>query len=116
MIYYTYKSNENVTQGQFVQLSSDQNSVENHNTGVVLGLCRRVYVSEDDGLRYAEIYAAGGGGQSAILNADWSGSPSRFDVVNAKVQPVASGGIGWIIPEFPKASKLANESVFISIY
>ena len=116
MIYYTYKANDNVVQGQFVQLSSDKLTVENHITGSVLGLCIRSYISEDDSIRYAEIYAAGGSGQQAILNTDWNGSPSRFDVVNAKGQPVSQGGIGWIIPEFPRDSKLADSLVNVSIY
>jgi hypothetical protein len=116
MIYYTYKANDNVIPGQFVQLSSDELTVENHTTGAVIGLCIRSYISDDDSLRYAEIYVAGGSGQQAILNANWNGSPSRFDVVNSKVEAVASGGIGWIIPELPRASKSAGETVYISIY
>lgn len=116
MIYYTYRSNANTVAGQFVQLSSDSNTVENHTTGTVLGLCRTVYTSDDDGLLYAEIYVAGGGGQSAILNSNWNGAPTRFDVVNSKVEPVASGGIGWIIPSLPRSSKVAGDSVDISIY
>ena len=116
MIYYTYKAEESTVEKQFVQLSSNEESVEAHSMGVVLGVCRRVYVSEDDGLRYAEVYVAGGGGEQAILNTNWSGSPTRFDVVNSRVNPVSSGGIGWIIPEFPRASKSAGESVYISIY
>lgn len=116
MIYFTYSANSNVIAGEFVQLSSDESQVEKKTSGQTIGLCRSVYVSDDDGLRYAEIYQAGGGGQSAVLNSNWSGAPSRFDVVNAKVEPVASGGIGWIIPEFPKVAKTAGESVYISIY
>lgn len=116
MIYFTYKANENVLANHFVQLANDENSVEINTTKQTIGLCRSVYVSEDDGLRYAEIYQAGGGGQLAVLNAEWSGAPCRFDVINSKVQPVASGGLGWIIPEFPKTTKSAGDSVYISIY
>ena len=116
MIYFTYRANETVTQGQFVQLSSDLETVENHTTGAVLGLCKSVYESEDNGLRYSEIYVAGGGGQQAVLNSQWDGSPSRFNVINAKVEPVASGGIGWILPDLPKQPKESGGLVFISIY
>lgn len=116
MIYYTYKANDNIIEGQFVQLSSDELTIENHITGSVLGLCIRSYISEDDSIRYAEIYVAGGSGQQAILNTDWNGSPSRFNVVNAKVHPVSQGGVGWIIPSFPRASANAGELVYISIY
>jgi hypothetical protein len=115
MIYFTFKASSNVVQGQFVQLSTDKTEVENHTTGSCVGLCRSVYNSEDDGVSYAEIYQAGGGGQRAVLNDTWNGAPSRFDIVNAKVQPVSSGGVGWIIPEFPQAGKIAGDSVFISI-
>ena len=116
MIYYTYQADQNCVVGQFVQLSSDQNKVENHTTGLVLGLCRRIYDNEDGTIKYCEVYVAGGGGQQAILNVNWDGSPTRFDVVQSKVQPVSSGGIGWIIPNFPKSSAAAGDSVYISIY
>ena len=116
MIYYTYQADQNCVVGQFVQLSTDTNKVENHTTGVVLGLCRRLYDNEDGSIKYCEVYVAGGGGEQATLNVDWDGTPTRFDVVNSKLQPVASGGIGWIIPELPKTSKVAGDSVYISIY
>jgi len=116
MIYYTFKASDDVVLNQFVQLSSDTNTVENHSTGTALGLCQSVYVSDDDGIRYAEVYAGGGGGRQALLNSDWDGSPSRFDVVNSKVQAVASGGIGWIIPSFPRTPQVANSLVNIAIY
>jgi hypothetical protein len=102
--------------GQFVQLSSDSEQVENHTTGETLGVCVNSYTSDDDGLQYAEVYAAGGGGRQAILNSSWDGAPSRFSVVNAKVEPVSSGGIGWLIPSLPRSSKTAGDSVYISIY
>lgn len=116
MIYYTYSASSNVVVNQFVQLSPDTNTVENHTTGKVLGLCRSVYVSEDDSIRYAEVYVAGGGGQPAILGTDWNGSPTRFDVIDSKVVPVSQGGLGWIIPELPRETKHSNSLVNIAIY
>jgi hypothetical protein len=116
MIWYTYKANSNVTQNQFVQLSSDGLSVEIHTTGTPLGVCISIEVLEDTQERLAKIYVAGGSGQNAVLNADWNGSQTRFEVVNGKVNPIASGGIGWIIPEYPRASKLTNETVRVAVY
>lgn len=116
MIYYTYEANDSCVVGQFVQLSTDTNKVENHTSGLVLGLCRRIYENQDNTIKYCEVYVAGGGGQQAILGSNWNGTPSRFDVVQSKVQPVSSGGIGWIIPNFPKSSSVAGDLVYISIY
>lgn len=116
MIYYTFKADESVILNQFVQLSSNTATVENHSNGEILGLCQSVYVSDDDGIRYAEVYAGGGGGRPALLGSDWDGSPSRFDVVNSKVHPVSQGGIGWIIPNFPRTNQVANSLVNIAIY
>jgi hypothetical protein len=116
MIYYTYEASETCVVGQFVQLSTDTSKVEKHASGFVLGLCRRIYDNQDNTIKYCEVYVAGGGGQQAILNSDWDGTPSRFDVVQSKVQTVSSGGIGWIIPNFPPSSVLADQLVYISIY
>lgn len=116
MIWYSYKANQNVIQGQFVQLSSDGLSVELHTTGAPLGLCFGIEILEDTQERIAKVYAAGGSGQIAILGADWSGSPSRFDIINSKVIPVSSGGSGWIVPEYPKSSRSQGDSVWIAIY
>tara|TARA_Y100000114_G_C11703146_1_gene299504 strand:+ start:146 stop:496 length:351 start_codon:yes stop_codon:yes gene_type:complete len=116
MIWYTYKANSNVTQDQFVQLSSDGLSVELHTNGTPVGVCISVEVTEDTQERICKVYVAGGSGQDAILYADWNGSPTRFEVVNGKVNPVTSGGIGWILPEYPRASKSSNQTVKIAVY
>ena len=112
MIWYTYKANLNVIQNQFVQLADDGLSVELHTTGSILGLCMGVETTED----FARVYVAGGSGQDAILNTAWTGEQSRFEVVNGKVNPVSSGGIGWLIPAFPKAAYSANDLVKVAIY
>lgn len=116
MIWYSYKANTNVLQYQFVQLSSDGLSVELHSSGTPLGLCLSVETMEDTQEKVARIYSAGGSGQVGILASNWDGTPTRFEVVNSKISPVSSGGIGWIIPEFPKASKAAGDQVRIAIY
>ena len=116
MIYYTYIADSTVQQGEFVQLGQDTNTVTKHQSGgLALGLCRKLYTGEND-IMYSEIYVAGGGGQQAVLNTDWDGTPSRFDIVQSRVEPVQSGGVGWIIPNFPKSSAVAGELVYISIY
>ena len=116
MIWYTYKANSNVVQNQFVQLSSDNLSVELHTTGTALGICIALETTEDTQETLARVYVAGGSGQDAILHAAWSGEQSRFEVVNGKVNPVSSGGIGWLIPDFPKAAHSANDVVKVAIY
>tara|TARA_Y100000592_G_C5241141_1_gene208345 strand:- start:170 stop:520 length:351 start_codon:yes stop_codon:yes gene_type:complete len=116
MIWYTYKASENVVVNQFVQLSSDGASVELHQSGNPLGVCVSSYVTEDTQERFCEIYVAGGSGQDAVLGADWNGSQCRFDVVQSKIIPVSSGGIGWIIPSFPQNAKNQNDVVKVAIY
>ena len=116
MIWYTYLADLNVIENQFVQLSSDGSKVELHSNGTPLGLCIRVDVMEDTQERVAQVYSAGGSGENAILGTNWNGSPSRFDVINSKVVPVSSNGIGWIIPDFPKASKVSGDAVRIALY
>lgn len=116
MIWYSYLANANVVQGQFVQLSSDGSKVELHTTGTALGLCMSVETTEDTQETVARVYVAGGSGQDAVLHAAWSGEQSRFEVVSGKVNPVSSGGVGWLIPAFPKTSYSANDTVKVSIY
>ena len=116
MIWYSYKANTDVLQYQFVQLSSDGLSVELHSSGTPLGLCLSVETMEDTQEKVARIYVAGGSGNDAVLHASWNGEQSRFEVVNGKVNPVSSGGIGWLVPSFPKTSYSANETVKVAIY
>lgn len=116
MIWYSYLANTDVIENQFVQLSSDGSKVELHSTGTPIGLCMNVEIMEDTQDRVSRIYTAGGSGELAILGANWDGSPSRFDVINSKVVPVSSNGIGWIIPDFPKASKVSGDAVRIALY
>ena len=116
MIWYTYKANNNVVVNQFVQLSSDGVTVELHTTGTPIGICTDSYLTEGTQERYCKVYVAGGGGQDAVLSSSWSGSQSRFDVVESKIIPVSSGGIGWIIPFFPQSAKNPDEVVKVAIY
>lgn len=116
MIWYTYKANTNVIENQFVQLSSDNLTVELHTTGTPVGVCMKLETTEDTQEHLAQVYVAGGSGQNAVLHTAWNGSQSRFEVINGKVNPVSSGGIGWIIPEFPHASKSQNDVVKVAVY
>jgi hypothetical protein len=116
MIWYTYLANTNVIQNQFVQLSSDGLSVELHTTGTPLGVCMGVETLEDTQETTARIYVAGGSGNNAVLYASWNGEQSRFEVINGKVNPVSSGGVGWLIPSFPKTNYSANDVVKVAIY
>jgi len=116
MIWYTYKADLNVIQNQFVQLSSDGLTVELHTTGAAIGICMTLETTEDTQEHLAQVYVAGGSGQDAVLNASWNGAPSRFEVINGKVNPVSSGGIGWIVPDFPQSSKSENDLVKVAIY
>lgn len=116
MIWYTYKADLNVIQNQFVQLASDGLTVELHTTGTPIGVCMKLETTEDTQEHLAQVYVAGGSGQDAVLNASWNGSQSRFEVINGKVNPVSSGGIGWIIPDFPRSSKSENDLVKVAVY
>lgn len=116
MIWYTYKANSNVIQNQFVQLSSDGLSVEPHTTGAALGVCMGLETTEDTQETIARVYVAGGSGQDAVLHAAWDGSQSRFEVISGKVNPVSSGGVGWLIPDFPKTAYSANDVVKVALY
>ena len=116
MIWYSYLANANVVQGQFVQLSSDGSTVEIHTTGTALGLCMSVETTDDTQQTIAQVYVAGGSGHDAVLHAAWSGEQSRFEVVEGKVNPVSSGGVGWLIPAFPKTAYSANDVVKVAIY
>ena len=116
MIWYTYKANSNVIQNQFVELSSDGQTVQLHTTGRPIGICIKTEVTEDTQETVAQVYVAGGSGQDAVLHTSWNGSQSRFEVVNGKVNPVASGGIGWLIPNFPNVSKSSNDIVKVAVY
>lgn len=116
MIWYSYKADNSVLENQFVQLSSDGLTVEMHSTGTPIGLCMSVETTEDTQEKVAKVYTAGGSGQDAVLSSNWDGSPSRFEIVNGKANPVSTGGDGWLIPTFPQASYSANDVVKVALY
>ena len=51
-----------------------------------------------------------------VLSQSGYGEQSRFEVINGKVNPVSSGGVGWLIPSFPKTSYSANDVVKVAVY
>ena len=116
MIWYSFQADSSVLPQQFVQLASSGSSVEIHSSGTAIGLCLSVETTEGTQERVAKIYTAGGSGQLAVLSSNWDGAPSRFEVVDSKVSPVSTGGIGWLIPEFPQAAKVAGDQVRVAIY
>lgn len=114
MIYFTMTTSSSMEEGLAVQLS-DQGEVEAHTTGSVLGVVMSSV--EIDGVSFAtKIYSAGGGGVPMILGADWDGMPSRFQFVNGQVEPITSGGDGWLVPSHPIKAKTQGNIVVGAIY
>jgi hypothetical protein len=113
MIYYTVQTSSSFLVGEAVEKSGS--TISSHSTGQVLGV---VMSSEEiqPGLYHVKIYAAGGGGTDMILGADWDGTPSRFEFVNGRVSPCATGGHGWLQPELPQTAKASGEIVRGAIY
>jgi|11BtaG_2_1085332.scaffolds.fasta_scaffold113750_2 hypothetical protein len=116
MIWYTYPCDENVLLNQFVQLSSDRSKVEIHSSGKPIGICLEIETNSDTGEKFAKVYSAGGSGNSAVLGANWDGSPMQFNVVSSKVVPVAENGIGWLLPVIPVSERIIDEIVNVAIY
>jgi len=117
MLYYTEKTNIELRTNYAVQRDDNGNLVE-HTDGAVVGICMSCFEIQDADTNFYEskIYVSGGGGQSMILNSSWSGLLTRFDFVNGKVEPIASGGSGWLVPEYPQVSKNAGDTVSGVIY
>jgi hypothetical protein len=116
MIYYTLSTSSSFTVGEAVQTASG-GGIEAHTTGEVLGVVLSSISLNDENTEYAtKVYSAGGGGVEMILGAAWDGSPSRFQFVTGRVQPVSTGGDGWLIPDYPATSKAAGDSVRGAIY
>ena len=74
-------------------------------------------VPDSDPVTYeSKIYVAGGGGQDMVLGAAWNGILTRFEFQNGQAIPVSSGGDGWLVPEFPNATKVIGDVVQGAIY
>ena len=117
MIFYT----EQTTQILDIRKAVERDSAGNlilHSGGEVLGVVMSSnQVSDTDSAIFeSKIYVAGGGGQSLILGASWDGKLTRFEFKNGQAVTVASGGHGWLIPEFPQSAKMAGEIVQGAIY
>tara|TARA_Y100001954_G_scaffold180293_1_gene192021 strand:+ start:117 stop:473 length:357 start_codon:yes stop_codon:yes gene_type:complete len=117
MLYYTEKTNIELRSNYAVQRDSSNNLVE-HTDGTVVGICMSCFEIQDTNPVFYEskIYVSGGGGQSMILNSNWSGLLTRFEFVNGKVEPVDTGGSGWLVPEYPQVNKNAGDIVSGVIY
>jgi hypothetical protein len=116
MIYYTLSTPSSFPVGEAVQTSSG-GGIEAHTTGEVLGVVLSSVSLNDENTEFAtKIYSAGGGGVEMILGSAWDGSPSRFEFAQGRVQPVSTGGDGWLIPDYPAVSKVAGDTVRGAIY
>ena len=117
MLYYTEKTNIELRSNHAVQRDSNNNLVE-HTEGTAIGVCMScVEIQDTNSVFYeSKIYVSGGGGQSMVLNSNWSGFLARFEFVNGKVEPVDSGGSGWLVPEYPRVSQNAGDIVSAVIY
>lgn len=108
MIFFTVETTTPFTVGEAVEKLNS--TITTHSNGNVLGVVMQsVEISED--LYQIKIYSAGGGGTDMILATSWDGSPTRFQFVNARVQPVETGGHGWLLPELPQSPK--DEGAFV---
>ena len=114
MIYYSENTTLSLSVGDGLQLDSSGN-IAPHTTGECIGFVRAV-TALDNGESLIQIYVAGGGGAEMRLGAAWDGALSRFEVVAGSVHPVASGGIGWLIPSYPRASAVVGAIVQGAIY
>jgi len=117
MIFYTEQTTQILDIHKPVERDSAGNLVL-HSSGEVLGVVMSSnQVSDTDPAIFeSKIYVAGGGGQSLILGASWDGQLTRFEFQNGQAVPVASGGHGWLIPEFPQSMKSVSDIVQGAIY
>lgn len=116
MIYFTISTNSPFPVGEAVQ-GSPNGGIESHTTGEVLGVVLASVSVNDENTEYAtKIYSAGGGGVPMILGSNWDGAPSRLRFVQGRVEPVLSGGDGWLIPDYPPSPKIAGDTVKGAIY
>ena len=102
------------TEGEAVQRSST-GTVEPHTTGDVLGVVMESTAVNETTFA-TKLYSAGGGGVKMILGTAWDGTPSRFRFVSGRVEPITSGGDGWLIPDYPASPKSAGDVVRGGIY
>jgi hypothetical protein len=114
MIYYSENTTLNLAVGDGLQLDSSGN-IAPHTTGECIGFVRAV-TALDNGESLIQIYVAGGGGADMRLGAAWDGALTRFEVQSGSVHPVASGGIGWLIPSYPRAGAVVGAIVQGAIY
>lgn len=116
MIYYTLSTSSSFPVGEAVQTAAG-GGIEPHTSGEVLGVVMSSTSLNDENTEYAtKVYSAGGGGVSMILGVAWDGSPSRFQFVNGRVEPVSTGGHGWLIPDYPATPKAIGDTVQGGIY
>jgi hypothetical protein len=114
MIYYSENTTLSLNVGDGLQLDASGN-IQPHTTGECIGFVRAITpISDSESL--IQVYVAGGGGAEMRLGAAWDGSLTRFEVVSGSVQPVASGGVGWLIPSYPRASAAVGAIVQGAIY
>ena len=113
MIYFSKDTDVEIPVGTGVQ--ETDGVLQKHSDGNCIGFIRENFSLESGGFR-TQIYVAGGGGSPMILCSDWDGNLTRFEIINGHVAPVNSGGVGWLIPEYPQTSKNTGDLVLGALY
>lgn len=113
MIYFSQNTSTEIPIGTGVQFTNGQ--LEQHSNGECIGFIRDNY-QLDGGLFQAQVYVAGGGGSDMLLGAAWDGSLTRFEIINGRVSPVSTGGVGWLLPQYPQVAKAVGETVLGALY
>lgn len=116
MIYFTINSEAQLTVGEAVELTSSGSLVAQRTTGTPIGVVMSSVETETEGTWANKVYIAGGGGSDMILSAAWDGHLTRFEYDGARVRPTTGAGVGWLIPDYPSASKSAGDIVKGSLY
>ena len=117
MIYFTINSDSQLTVGEAIELTSDGSKATQRTSGQAVGVVMSsVETGENTGIWTNKVYVAGGGGTSMILSSSWDGTLTRFEYDGARVRPVTSGGVGWLIPDYPALAHSAGDVVKGSLY
>lgn len=113
MIYFTENSSQNIEVGRGVQRSNGE--LVPHENGDLVGFIMNTSLLQN-GEYQLRVYVAGGGGAQMLLGSSWDGTTTRFTVSSGRVLPVSSGGVGWLIAEYPSFPRQEGELVTGALY